>query len=442
MSMFIYVVTDIIHIIKIVLLCEMFFMFEKRANEYIKSAYAISLAIMSIISIGLYMSNDDAIRVVVYTISIIVLICIMYQERLLNKIFSAIWIIFIVTMLDTMSMVLIEMICGLIGQDYDSVSKMVAGLVSVAIVAIVGCIYYSNYKDGIKEIGIGKLSLFTILALADTFVVMVMAGITKNENQGQYKVIYSIAFAIVIVGIFIQLATVILLFMQRNLYKEKKQITEKYLNEQISHYEYLEQREIETKRFRHDLRNHMQMLSNLAHNGQHKKIDDYLDAMNVKIESFGNVITVQNGIADAIINQSYSRAEQDGIKMDIKGRFPRECAVEAYDLCTILSNVLNNALEAAVKSNEKRISIDCRYNDKNIILVVKNTYKDVGQFENDKFKTSKEDMDYHGYGLINIRESLNKYNGVLDVETDGEVFTLKISLNYTEKREYEDSGHR
>ncbi|MBE5878187.1 MAG: hypothetical protein E7290_15055 [Lachnospiraceae bacterium] len=64
-------------------------------------------------------------------------------------------------------------------------------------------------------------------------------------------------------------------------------------------------REKETKKFRHDLRSHMELISNLAKNREYEKIDSYLEKMNIKIDSFGNIITVQNGIVDAIINQYY-----------------------------------------------------------------------------------------------------------------------------------------
>ena len=59
-----------------------------------------------------------------------------------------------------------------------------------------------------------------------------------------------------------------------------------------------------------------------------------------------------------------------------------------------------------------------------------NTYKDVGQFDGEKIKTRKDDIDYHGYGLTNIRESIQKHSGVLDIETKNGVFTISLMLNY------------
>ena len=147
----------------------------------------------------------------------------------------------------------------------------------------------------------------------------------------------------------------------------------------------------------------MELISNLAKNREYEKIDSYLEKMNIKIDSFGNIITVQNGIVDAIINQYYEKAQQSGITMEVRGRFPEECAIDAYDLCTIFSNVLSNALEAAIETEEKTISLECRYNDKNIIIVVKNSYNSEQQNGTSQWRTRKENTDYHGYGLENMR---------------------------------------
>ncbi len=440
MSLFSYVLTDVIHLIKIVILCDLFFMFERRNDKNRKLIFVSDILIMLVVSLSIYFYENKLVGIFIYVAAIIICVFGLYKEKLLGIVFSSIWIIAIMSMLDIMSTVLVDTIGDFLGFSNDDMTRVLAGIVSLVFVVIIGYIYKKEYCKGIKTLGVGNILLFSMLTVADTFVVMVMAAIEINQKYKIQILLNSIAFIIVILGIFIQLAAVILLFTQRNVYKEKEQLTKKYLEEQIKHYEYLERREYETKKFRHDLRSHLQMLSNLATNGQYNKIDDYLDMINVRIESFGNEVTVQNGTVDAIINQYYSRAKYQGIDMSVKGKFPNECYIDAFDLCTIFSNVLSNALEAASKADNKKISVDCRYNDKKVIINVINTYKDEGQFNSDSIETSKDNVDYHGYGLANIRQSLKKYNGVLNIETDNGEFALKISLNNAEKRNYEDSG--
>ena len=199
----------------------------------------------------------------------------------------------------------------------------------------------------------------------------------------------------------------------------------KYLAEQINHYEYLEIREKDTRRFRYDLRSHMELISNLVEKKEYDGLTKYLKSMDAKIATFGNVVTVQNGIVDAIINQCYAKAKKEGIRMEVKGRFPEDCAIEAYDLCTIFSNVLNNALEAAVKTEEKFVAVTCKYTDTDILLEVKNSciHK---TFEKGILKTSKENPEYHGFGLENVKESIEKYDGLLSIELEEGLFVLRV----------------
>ena len=120
------------------------------------------------------------------------------------------------------------------------------------------------------------------------------------------------------------------------------------------------------------------------------------------------------------MNRYYMDAKNYGITITVNGSFPRECKIDAYDLCTIFSNILSNALEAARQAPEKRIALSCRYTSSNIIIIIKNTFMNVGQFDRKQIQTSKQDLDYHGFGLENIRECVEQHNGLMDIEIKNE----------------------
>lgn len=329
-------------------------------------------------------------------------------------------------MIDIMTSVLFDVTMKLLDINGQMTSDLVISLTSLILVYCVGKIYKRNTSVGMASIGIFNLFWYSLLLMVDAFVVTAIAFMGVNAYVTKYRSMYLLAVVCVIVGIFIQLASVILLFTQRNVYKEKEELTDKYLNEQKHHYEYLENREIETKKFRHDLRSHMELISNLAKNHEYDKIDEYIEQIQERIDTFGNVNTVQNSIVDAIINQYYARAEQSGVTMTVKGRFPVDCNIDTYDLCTIFSNVLSNALEAAEETEEKYISVECGYTDKSIIIYVKNSFDAQTKSGNAQWKTRKTNTDYHGYGLENIKDSVERYNGVFDIETDDNMFNVKI----------------
>ena len=429
--LFINVLADLIHLIKIVVLCDVFFEFHRRKIEYKKILLPIALIAMSGTSVFIHLYDNDLIETFVYIAALVLLIFLLYKEKLLGIFLMVVWGVMALAMLDTMSAVLFDVTVDLLGIDGAFVKNLCVSVISLVVVWIVGRLYKKNATEGMHSIGKVNLLLYTLLLFADMSVVAVIAYMISGFKIDNHRNVYLIAVIFVIIGIFIQLAAVILLFYQRNVYKEKEAITDKYLNEQKSHYEYLENREKETKKFRHDLRSHMEIISSMANDHDFERMNKYLEKMHMKIDTFGNLITVQNGIVDAIINQYYTKAIQSGVKMDVKGRLPADCAIDAFDLCTIFSNILSNAFEAAVTTEEKYISLECRYNDKNIIIVVKNSFDGTTQSSNTQWKTRKEDTDYQGYGLENIKDSVKKYNGMFDIDTKEGMFILTILFNNT-----------
>ena len=424
--MVLYIIADIIHFFTFFVVCDMFFGFERKRVEHKWLIRMLNCINVVGVSAFVYMYDNYFIEMLIYIIAIIFWLLICYKEAIHTIVVTAIWTTFTISMIDTMDSVLCDMLMKILGINVKFLSKLAMTVISIVLIYAVGRVYKRYASTTLKKIGLKYLIGFTILLAIDTVVVTIITVMNTELEALKYKNIYLLAIVFVIIGIFIQLASVILLFTQRNVYKEKEELTDKYLNEQKNHYEYLENREIETKKFRHDLRSHMELICNMAKNHEYDKIDEYIEQMHERIDTFGNVITVQNSIVDAIINQYYARAEQNGVTMEVKGRFPVDCNIDTYDLCTIFSNVLSNALEAASETEEKYISVECGYTDKSIIIIVKNSFDNQTKNGNTQWRTRKGNTDYHGYGLENIKDSVERYNGVFDIETDDSMFTVKI----------------
>lgn len=427
---FAYVIADIMLFYNIFLLCELFFRFSKRKLVYNKLIWIIAILGVIVTSSIIYLWDNDIVETIIYVLIMCVILCAFYQEKWQIVTVSTLWIIVIMAMFDTMSVVLIEIVNRVVFNTNECITRLMRSFIILVYILVLGGIYNKKYNRGIRTIGIGNLIAFTILTIVDTFIVMVIALITLIEKRVTDQIIYFIAFILVILGLFLQLGAVILIMVQRNVYKESQQLTEKYLEEQKNHYEYLEKRETETKKFRHDLRSHMEMLTVLAKKRQYDKFDKYVEEINVNIDRFGNNVTVQNGIVDAIINKYYSEAIANDVAMEVKGRFPSDCKIDAYHLCTIFSNILSNALEATIEAEKKWISVFCKYTDDNILVEVKNTFDNKNTARNGKLRTHKKDANNHGFGLENVKESISKYDGLWGVDIYENIYTITISFNY------------
>lgn len=430
MELFLCVLTDIIHFIKILLTVDLFFSFQKRGLKYIKVIRGIAVLAVACVSAIIYIYDNHILETFLYLIVILIIIYILYQEKIINIIFITISILFALSMIDVLTYSLFNVVTKLSSLRGEVVVNLASSVLSILVVYFVGKIYQKYNSSSKKNIRYINMIGFIFLLVTEVFVVSaIVTQPIMDSDMMHARKLYLIAVIFVIIGIFIQLSAVIILFTQRNVFKEKEQITSRYLNEQQNHYEYLENREKETKKFRHDLRNHMELISNLAQKGEYDKIDDYLEQINMRIETFGTFVTVHNGVVDAIINQYYVKAKENGVDIRVEGKIPVDCVIEAYDLCTIFSNVLSNAYEATVKTEEKYISLICGYTERNIIITVENSCcKETagGGFWN----TKKDNADYHGYGLENIKDSVKKYDGIFDIEMKDNMCMLKILFNH------------
>ena len=329
-------------------------------------------------------------------------------------------------MLDIMSKVLVDMIIIISKIQVNDYAQLIASCVSIIFVACLGMAFHRKNTISLKNANIGSMCIFALVAIVDAVVILTMANFVEIKYIDNILLVF--IFCIVVLGTFLQLAVIIMLFVQRNLYQQEKKLTQNHLNEQKKYYEYLEMREKDTKKFRHDIINHMEMLSKLIESKEFSEVDKYLSKINHRLEGFGNVITVNNGIVDAIINQYYSMAQEKSIDMKVLGMFPIDCDIDAYDLCTIFSNMLSNALEAAAETEEKKITLNCRYTDDDIVILAENTFNNIGQFKDGLIKTTKFNKENHGFGLENIRECVSLNHGHMYIEIKGNKFVLKILL--------------
>ena len=170
-------------------------------------------------------------------------------------------------------------------------------------------------------------------------------------------------------------------------------------------------------------------MSELVQNKDYDEIEKYITAINENVNKFTNYITVNNGIADAIINKFYYDAKEHDIHILVRGHFPMKCFISAYDICTILSNLLSNAITAVSKcEHRKEILVDIRYTEQEIIIVVENDYEHELKVKDNKFLSTKEDAYRHGYGLENVKECVERNQGYFSISTENHRFKVMLSI--------------
>jgi len=184
---------------------------------------------------------------------------------------------------------------------------------------------------------------------------------------------------------------------------------------------------------RHDIKNHWAALKGLAAKIDADEITDYLDTLFDGASDPETRCDTGNAAIDSVVNYKLKNAERDGIRLDLDLRVPRDLNVEAPDLAAILGNLLDNALEAVARVEDKRISLRIEYARKNLLIRIENTFDGEvvqarGRGAREKRLLSRKPGDGHGLGLRNVRRALEKYDGHLEVAHEGGVFSARVLL--------------
>lgn len=312
--------------------------------------------------------------------------------------------------------------------DAYNIAKVISSFAVFVCIRVIGKYYNVKYENGLKSIDIKYWIVFMVVLFVDSAVMVVIGDFILNTVQVQRRYIAIISYCGVVIGLLIQLVLLINALVTRNVHQENVKLAKQFLESQNEHYQYLEKREHETKKFRHDIKNHLLLLENLMSTGKYENAQEYLNMINEKVSSFSNQISVNNGIADAIFNRFYMEAQEIGITLKVSGHFPLDCYVTAYDICTVFSNLLSNAIRAEYEAEGKMVEVHIKYIENKVLLTVENDYVNELNEVDGIFKTTKEDSLGHGYGLTNVRECVEKKGGYLSISTENHRFKAMVMM--------------
>lgn len=309
-----------------------------------------------------------------------------------------------------------------------TILSLIKGIITFLIVFL-----FSNFivlKFRCKDyIPLSYLLFFTAVSIIDCTIIIAI-GIFLFKKMGITNITLAVTiYFLLIICIFVQIGLLIHMIKSRDLHKENELLARQYLENQTRYYEYLVQREEDTRKFRHDIRNHISMLNMLFQESKIDECRDYLQDLTAHYENIHNAISVNNCIADAILNKYYYEAQNHGIELTVTGHFPSECNLPAYDICTIFSNLLENALKAVIDCDGKDISVGCRYTDTEILLSIENDSDYVELDADGMPRTSKNDVSQHGFGLKNVQQCVRQNNGHMSIQTNDKRFKVILSLS-------------
>ncbi len=238
---------------------------------------------------------------------------------------------------------------------------------------------------------------------------------------------------IVIGGISMILLNLFLFYLLEKIFAEhEKNLRVVSLEQQNQAYENQLQlmRDAEEKisTLRHDMRNHLLVLQQIARQEHYEKIQGYLDNLNDSLAPGRAFAATGNAFIDGMINLKLDQAVKQGAQVELDIIIPQNLFVGQKDICIVLGNLLDNALRALEDCKvDKRLFLRMREVQGTLTIQIKNSYtnkvKRAGKF----FRTTKKG-EGHGLGLKIVEQIVRDYQGELDFKTDDDFFTVTLLM--------------
>ena len=437
---------------------------------FITETVLYSLAYRTVLSRGI---TNKAVKWMVYIIAVVITGSIVYVNNNLQYVMGA--SIFIMVMLPVFIIepfeiqnlilypfvVIASSIFGIlfsfiisikigISQYYVKESPALTILCQILSIGVWALIYVIKRRKNDQEEVVLDLKHYIILYLVTISSLILVGSIQIFSELEEYEdlQIYGV-FAVMACCTLVVVTLMQIVVLSQNAYiKKSNDMYKEHMALQKQHYEHMLLQYEELRKFRHDVKNHMLALNSMCTSEDNSQIKKYfifsqsnphiflffllyLSQLTNEVSSKKPVEYTGNRELDAVIAPFVLEAESKNIKVQFKGRVSDNVAIDMFDMCTIISNLLNNAIEACEKIQEDKRIIEFEiagYNSQ-IFISVSNSY-DMESIINQKqkFITTKEDKLNHGIGLENVSGTVKKYDGDMRISQENERFIVTINI--------------
>lgn len=337
------------------------------------------------------------------------------------------------------------------------IETIISSVSEVAVMNIMASILVCSVTDIVtvpvyRFVGI-LLSKFTALAVCNG--IRVKRRMHRIHLNTAYWIIYTVLFGIVSMVIFfifrmgyelnntyyntfatvsavgMTFCTVLVLYLYERQAEQSAQLRmreqyERHLKSQVKHLDEILLKQEELRRVRHDMNNQLVAIQGYFHEGDIAGGEAYVTSLLQNLQTPSSRIRTGNSALDAILSTKKALAESKGITVDMEVQISDQLPLEPVDVCVIFGNALDNAIEACdrITQGEKKINLVLVQREGKLLCHLTNT----APINSSKVFsiTSKSDKKNHGFGLVNLRESLEKYDCEPTITYKDGQFSLKF----------------
>lgn len=263
--------------------------------------------------------------------------------------------------------------------------------------------------------------------IANILSIVIIFGLLMNTNSKRLVIIIASGIMFLanvslihLIGKMIKSNTI---FMENELIKEK-------MNLQYQNYMNLQEAQSKVKKLYHDMKNHITCIQGIY--GHNDLVEKYIENLKNELNEWKSIFMTGNMILDIILNDKKNICDNNNIDFFVDINFSSCGFIDMLDVCSIFSNMIDNAIEACIKINDrdKNRFINIKGTIVNGFFVIKCENSKINEikFKDNKIKTDKKDSNLHGIGIKSIKTSVQKYDGEMFIDYQDYIFIVKIYI--------------
>lgn len=330
---------------------------------------------------------------------------------------------------------------SLVNSEYINERKSMGIMHITTLIITAAMIYYLNSRYVKKSLTMPfriQDKIFTVLYVISCGLITHVYNILylQNIDLSQGHDMVRVFFVMITVMISIVLPILILRNRQTKYFNNLSLEHEKFLEAELAASQQYKEAQDETKAFRHDVKNNLNVVSALMNEGKFEEAEQYLLDMQEQVAALSPKVVTGDEMLDALISTKLTKMTEDSIVFTTDGVAAGGMGWRPIDICTVFANALDNAIEACeqVEDEAKRfIKLDIKKTKHQRLISLSNsTSQDVDcekLIAGISHFTTKKEKSLHGYGVRNIRRTIEKYGGMMELSCENGTFTMSMILN-------------
>ena len=431
-------ITDVIVLIIEIVSCYSFFDIFAIKRKRNKSQVVLSVLMLIVLSRLCihFLKKYTIIKMLLMIVMIILAMWFLYEISFIKTLILVFFIESIITITDYIVIMILAKIYGditTLGGASSLIGRLIlilSRLILFAILIVISRISSKKRNNVTADMSNKEWIQFLIFPIFTICAVMLMVNsVMKSYHSDIVPVYYIIAIGLIVLNLVV--FHLISEILEHSRKMKEAQILRQQSIGQVGLYNSMRENYNIQRQRTHEYKNQIVCMDMLMKKKDYSKLEDYIGNISDGLDAQLDMVDTNNDVVNAILNAKYYEAIKNDVLFVLKINDLSDIKVSDEDIVTILSNLLDNAIEAAKQCNvgKRTVKIKLLSEDDVLTIAVSNTYKTEPMLTEDGYiRTTKNNKEEHGWGIRNIVATLEKYDAeyIIDYKTGEFVFSIMM----------------